>query len=113
MKILLCLFLVIVSVYVTYGATSFGEIQTEKVYGKTVKFCVYKGLRMLPKSSFIDYDTCSRCTCKKTGLSCATLSTAFSVNYPDDSKCDNVRIGCVNRWVMKKNTKKRCPKPLI
>ncbi|XP_045211402.1 uncharacterized protein LOC123562873 [Mercenaria mercenaria] len=113
LKMQLYVFLVAVSLSVVYGAVSFTPIMTEEVYGHTVRFCPYKGIRMLPGSKVRNYDSCEICRCKKKGLSCATLPNAFTVHYPDDSKCISVRIGCKNHWVLRKNNKRRCPKRLI
>ncbi|KAH3867745.1 hypothetical protein DPMN_030880 [Dreissena polymorpha] len=107
---LLLVFLGIVQT--TFGATSLDPIKTEVVHGKTVKFCTYKGIRLLPKSTLKDYDVCQTCVCSQTGLSCSSMGFTVT-DIPADSKCINVKIECKNVWVMKNDTTKKCPKKLI
>ncbi|XP_052779544.1 uncharacterized protein LOC128216881 [Mya arenaria] len=81
------------------------------MHGKKVRFCTYKEQRYLPRSVFQDYDDCVKCTCKGKGLQCATIG--FRVTVPEDSECDNVLIGRKNRWVLKRDNTKKCPKKKI
>ncbi|WAQ97629.1 hypothetical protein MAR_030319, partial [Mya arenaria] len=82
-----------------------------KLNGEMSFYCTYKGLKVLPGKSFTDYHACLKCACDGNGLACNTMG--FRVAVPEDSECDNVLIGCKNRWVLKSDNTKKCPKKKI
>ncbi|KAH3867763.1 hypothetical protein DPMN_030898 [Dreissena polymorpha] len=75
--------------------------ETDGVHGKVVQFCTHKGIRLLPKSKFIDHDWCTRCECSDTGLRCHGMSSDLY-----ESQCTNVKIACQNKWVLTADTTK-------
>ncbi|XP_052264892.1 uncharacterized protein LOC127867627 [Dreissena polymorpha] len=106
------LLLVLMGIFQTaFGAVSIGSIETRLEHGTEVKFCTYKGMRLLPTSIIIDYDACNECHCNEDGLRC--YSVGYTVSAIGKSKCTNVKIACQNTWVLKSNKKKPCPKHLI
>ncbi|XP_052264891.1 beta-microseminoprotein-like [Dreissena polymorpha] len=94
------------------GAVSYGLIETELVHGETVKFCTYKGMRLLPTSDFVDYDACEKCQCGENGLSCQSVGT-YVASAVRGTKCKNVKIACQTTWVLRSDTKRKCPKHLM
>ncbi|XP_052819382.1 uncharacterized protein LOC128245229 [Mya arenaria] len=93
------------------GGTLFNPITVEMLNGEMSFYCTYKGLKVLPGKSFTDYHACLKCACDGNGLACNTMG--FRVAVPEDSECDNVLIGCKNRWVLKSDNTKKCPKKKI
>ncbi|XP_053379780.1 uncharacterized protein LOC123562874 [Mercenaria mercenaria] len=93
------------------GAVFHDELKKEIVYGKKVKFCEYKGLRLLRRSVIKNYDTCAKCRCKKDGLTCYTMFPL--IMEPEDSMCTYFLVGCKVKWVLKSDNNARCPDTLI
>ncbi|KAL4216886.1 hypothetical protein ACF0H5_023347 [Mactra antiquata] len=109
---LLVLTLVGLQLSVVFGALMVDHAKYNPEDRNTM-YCEYKGVKFLPKSNFILYESCMKCTCShgnNPGLHCATLPTAARVTVPDGSMCISVIVGCKNRWVYRDNPNKRCPK---
>ncbi|WAQ97628.1 hypothetical protein MAR_030318 [Mya arenaria] len=106
-------FLVAMCVGISFvqGATYMKAAETERVYGRLVSFCTHKGVRLLRKSVIKDYDDCMVCICTKAGLDCSDM--AIRISARSESPCENVLIGCKNRWVLKADRSRRCPKKMI